>query len=137
MFLLVATNIFGKQSLRGVPWSKLKSENNEKLYTSGVYWKNQSKFTIRKHALLWNKHEYIIILLILLLKIPLLTHSLALVSFCNPWNTSENEMFPVFRWHRKKPVAWNGLQVSVSLSFRNSHQFLFCKIILWWTYTFS
>ena len=26
--------------------------------TSWVHWKNQCRLTVRKHALLWNKHEY-------------------------------------------------------------------------------
>ena len=29
-----------------------------KFYTSWVHWKNQCRSTVRKHALLWNKHEY-------------------------------------------------------------------------------
>ena len=29
-----------------------------KFYTSWVHWKNQCKLTVRKHGLLWNKHEY-------------------------------------------------------------------------------
>ena len=29
-----------------------------RFYTSSVNWKNQCRSTVRKHALLWNKHEY-------------------------------------------------------------------------------
>ena len=29
-----------------------------KFYTSWVHWKNWCRSTLRKHALLWNKHEY-------------------------------------------------------------------------------
>ena len=29
-----------------------------KIFTSWVHWKNQCRSTVRKHALLWNKHEY-------------------------------------------------------------------------------
>ena len=32
-----------------------------------------------------------------------------LVSFYCPWNSSENQIFFVFRKYRKGPVAWNGL----------------------------
>ena len=29
-----------------------------KFYTSLLHWKNQCRTTVRKHALLWNNHEY-------------------------------------------------------------------------------
>ena len=29
-----------------------------KFYNSWVHWKNQCRSTVRKHALLWNKHKY-------------------------------------------------------------------------------
>ena len=54
----------------GLPWTFTRSSHcevfpeinlNQKrfnLYTSWVLWENQCILTIRKHALLWNKHEY-------------------------------------------------------------------------------
>ena len=92
-----------------------------KLHTCWVHWKSRCRLTVRKHALLWNNHEYQHSA-IFLLKISLLTHFLAPFSFNTPWNTSENQRFPgIFRRHRKRPVGWNGLGVSENLSFRNHH----------------
>ena len=97
------------------------NQKTSKLYTSSAHWKNQRRSIVRKHALLWNKRECNI-LLIFLSKLSLVIHFLALVSFNTPWNTSENHRSPyVLRVHRKRPVAWNGLQVSANLSFRNNH----------------
>ena len=81
-----------------------------KLYSIWVHWKNQCRLTIRKHALLWNKHEYQHSADDLL-KISL-THFLALESFYTLLNTSENQSFPdLVRRHREKPVPWNRLKV--------------------------
>ena len=53
-----------------LPWRSARSSHWEvflevnlnqktlKFYNSCVYWKNQCRLTVRKHALLWNKHEY-------------------------------------------------------------------------------
>ena len=53
-----------------LPWTSTRSSHWEvfleinlnqktlKFYTSWVHWKNQCRSTVRKHALLWNKHEY-------------------------------------------------------------------------------
>ena len=92
LFQLVAINIYGKQSLRGVSWNQLKSE---KCYTSWLHWKNHCRSTVRKHRTSMG----INILLPYLLKTSL-THFIALVFFYTFWNTSENQgqMFPdVFR----------------------------------------
>ena len=74
-------------SHKGVFWNQLKSENIESSYLLSN-WKNQCRLTIKKHALLWNKHE----------------HQFSadiwenpfhdIVSFYTPWNTSENQSFP-------------------------------------------
>ena len=49
---MVAMNFFWKQLLRGAPWNQLKSENTETLHLLTAL-----KEIIRKHALLWSKHE--------------------------------------------------------------------------------
>ena len=53
-----------------LPWTSTRSSHWEvfleinlnqktlKFYTSWVHWKNQCRSTVRKHTLLWNKHEY-------------------------------------------------------------------------------
>ena len=100
-------NIYWKQSLIGVPRTQPKSESI-KIFTSWVHWKNLYRSTIRKHALLWNKHEYQHSADVLL-KI-CLSHFMALVFFYISWNTSENQKFlDVFKGHRKTLVPGNVL----------------------------
>ena len=74
LFLMVAFKIYAIIKriywFNGLPWTFTRSSHcevfpeinlNQKrfnLYTSWVLWENQCILTIRKHALLWNKHEY-------------------------------------------------------------------------------
>ena len=48
--------IYRKQSLRGVPWNQLKLKDIKILYLLSAL-KELGRSTLRKHALLWNKHE--------------------------------------------------------------------------------
>ena len=45
----------------------------------------------------------------------ILTHFMPLVSFYTPWKHWET--FNVFRWYRKRPLAWNGIMTSKILEF--------------------
>ena len=77
-----------------------------KLCTFWLHWKYWCRSTIRKHAVLWNKH-----LLTNLMKISL-SYFMILVSFYTPWNTAENQKFLyVFKSHRRRSLAKNGLRV--------------------------
>lgn len=52
-------NIYQKESLRPVPWNQLKSDNIETLQLlSELEEPVLIVRNVRKHALLWNKHEY-------------------------------------------------------------------------------
>ena len=85
-----------------LPWRSTRSSHWEvfleinlnqktlKFYTSWVHWKNQCRSTVRKHALLRNKHEYqhsadIVV-----------THFMALAFFYTSW----------MKYIRKPEVAW-------------------------------
>ena len=78
------------------------NEKTLRFYTSWVLGKNQCRSTVRKYALLWNKHknqQYDIFIK------NIFNPFMVLVSFCTSWNTSENQRFPdVFRRHWKRPV---------------------------------
>ena len=102
-----------------LPWTSTGSSHREmfleinlnqetlKLYTSCLYWKKQYRSTIRKHALLYGKHEC----QHSVLKI-FMTHFMALVSFYTSWNISENYRFSyILKGHRKRAVPWNGLRI--------------------------
>ena len=80
-----------------------------KFYTSWVHWKNQCRSTVRKHILLWNKHEY--------------PHSadIFVKTIFNPFHgTGVFLYFPkyirkpevprCFQGHWRTPVPWNGLR---------------------------
>ena len=104
-----------------------------KPFTFWVHRKNQCRFTIWWHPLLWNKHWYQPSADILF-KISLLTHFLARVFSCTPWNTSENQRFHgAFRRHRKRSLTWIGLRVKILCKFyilERVTNLLFCKMIL-------
>ena len=81
-----------------------------KFYTPKVDWKNQCTSTIKKHALLWNKHKY---------QRPA---DIFVKNIFNPFHGSglflyylkyiRNQRFPdVFRGHWKRPVTWSGLRI--------------------------
>ena len=95
-------------SHRGVPWNQLKVRKNWNFIISWVHWMKQCRSIIRKHALLWNNHEYQHSALTYLLKTSL-THFMALVTFSTPWNTENQRFFNAFREHRKRPLSWNVL----------------------------
>ena len=71
-FLLVRYICYDKKvyCLNWLPWTSTRSSHLEvfleinlnqktlKLFTSWMHWKSQCRSTIRKCALLWNKHEY-------------------------------------------------------------------------------
>ena len=87
-----------------------------KLYTSWVRWKNRCRSTVRKHALLWKKHEHQQFTdNWQLLKISL-THFMALDFFYASWNISENQSFPdVFRGIRRDQCdEWGKSHLSLS-----------------------
>ena len=76
-----------------------------KFYTSWVHWKNQCRSIVRKHALLWNKHEY---------------QHFAYIFVRNIFNPFPGtgvflyflKYIPnVFKGHWKRPVPWNWLRV--------------------------
>ena len=89
---------------------KQRKQKTLNFYTSWVQWKDQCRSTLRKHALLWNKHEYHTLTYFLEIT---LNHFMALVVlFYTSWNISENLRLPeVFRRHWKRSVLWNGWRV--------------------------
>ena len=101
-------NIYWKQSLRGVPWNWLKSENIEISYVFSAF-KEAMQIDYKKACSVMEQAW--MSTLTYLLKISL-THFMALMLFCTSWNRSENQVLPdVFRGHWRRPVSWDGLRV--------------------------
>ena len=126
-FQMVAMNINGKQSLRGVPWNKLKSENTETLYLLGAM-KEPVQIDYKK-ACYYVISMDIIILQTHLLKISLIRFMVLVslysmqwvrshlfnpyspnVTFLYPLKTSENSRISdVFRGYRNVTLGECGL----------------------------
>ena len=93
-----------------------------KLYTSCVHWKNQCRLTIRKHALLWNKHDY--------------QHSAGtfVKNIFNPFHGTSLFLYSL-KYIRKPEVLWcfqGALKETSAMKWVNSHStssYLFCYFI--------
>ena len=103
----------------GLPWTFTRSSHcevfpeinlNQKrfnLYTSWVHWENQCILTIRKHALLWNKHEYQHCVDIFVKNILKPFHGTGLFLYSLRYQRFSD----VFRGHRRRRKPWNKLRV--------------------------
>ena len=93
LFQLVTMNIYKKQSLRGVSWYQLNSENWNFIVLK--YIERTSADQLSESMLCFGTSINISILLAYLLKLSL-TNFMALVFFCTTWNTSETRGFWMF-----------------------------------------
>ena len=92
-----------------------------KFYTSWVHWKNHCRLTVRKLALLWNKHEY--------------QHSadICVKNVFNPFHGTDLFLY-FLKYMRKPEVSWcfqGALKESSAIKLVKSHfifSYLFCYL---------